>query len=125
MTPNVAQFVATAQIFENTGVMAYAGAVNTLASEILLTVAATIATVEARHAAYLNLLIGQSPFPSSFDNYSVPFDIVTAITPFITSCPYTLDASILPVPVSSLPNETASPGITTRPPGQLTAAMRM
>jgi hypothetical protein len=107
---NVKQLVATAQIFENTGVAAYDGAVNTISSEMLLTVAATIATIEARHAAYLNLLVEISPFPFAFDNATSPADIVALVSPFIASCPYTIDASILPLSVSSLVSSSAPSG---------------
>lgn len=61
------EYLATAQALENTGVMAYAGALNLIESPDLQTAAATIATVEARHAAYLNLLNGGMPFPDAFD----------------------------------------------------------
>lgn len=110
----VAQFVTAAQLFENTGVRAYTGAVDTISSETLLTVAATIATVEARHAAYLNVLVGQSPFPNSFDNATTPSNIVALITPYIQSCPYALNVAALPIPLSSLPkgSSTVSPSST-------------
>src|SRR6185437_10630082 len=52
----VSAYVATARILENTGVMAYDGAVNTITDTNLETFAATVATVEARHASYLNLI---------------------------------------------------------------------
>ncbi len=120
---NVSQFIATAQTFENVGVMAYAGAVDTLASETLLTVAATIATVEARHAAYHNLLVGVSPFPQSFDNATAPADIVSIVSPFITSCPFALNASTLPLKVSALPTLAPLPGATTRPQAPIMAGM--
>ena len=50
---------------------------------------AQIATAEARHAAYLNLLTDQSPFPMPFDTGKKPSEIVAAVlaTGFITSCP--------------------------------------
>ncbi len=120
---NVSQFVGTAQIFENVGVMAYNGAVDTISSEILLTVAATIATVEARHASYLNLLVGLTPFPNTFDNATDPVDIVSIVSPFITSCPSPLNAAALPLRVSALPTMTPLPGASTRPQGPITAAL--
>ncbi len=46
----VAQFVATARIFENVGVTAYAGAVNSISSETLLTVAASTTAAAATTA---------------------------------------------------------------------------
>ena len=60
-------FLATAMALENTGVSAYAGALDLIVSPDLQEAAATVATVEARHASYLNLLNGASPFPAAFD----------------------------------------------------------
>ncbi len=54
------------------------------------TAAATIATVEARHAAYLNDLNDVEPFPLPFDVPVLPNTTVAAIKPFIISCPYTI-----------------------------------
>ena len=64
---NVSTFIATAAILENTGQTAYDGAINGISNPDYAQVAAQIATVEARHAAYLNELVGTSPFPRAFD----------------------------------------------------------
>jgi len=48
---------------------------------------AQIATVEARHASYLNLINGDSPFPTAFDEGKKPSEIFAAAKPFIVSCP--------------------------------------
>lgn len=79
-------FVAVAMALENTGVMAYDGAIAAISAANLRTAAATIATVEARHAAYLNQLNGQIPFPSAFDSTASASDILTAATKFIANC---------------------------------------
>ena len=79
-------FVAVAMVLENTGVMAYDGAISMISAANLRTAAATIATVEARHAAYLNLLNGQIPFPSAFDTPGAAADILTAASKFIANC---------------------------------------
>lgn len=60
-------FLSVAQALENTGVMAYDGSLALIESPDLQTAGATIATVEARHASYLNLLQGDIPFPGAFD----------------------------------------------------------
>ena len=83
---SVDSFVATAAVLENTGVMAYDGAIASITAPNLRTVAATIATVEARHAAYLNLLNGQNPFPNAFDPTATANDILTAASKFLTGC---------------------------------------
>ena len=82
----VDEFVAVAQLLENTGVSAYTGAAHELENDNLLTAAATIATVEARHASYLNLLNGDSPFPEAFDDPKAPAEILKAAGGFIKDC---------------------------------------
>ncbi len=83
---NVDGYVAVAQALENTGVMAYDGAVALIQAANLQTAAATIATVEARHASYLNLLNGAVPFPSAFDTPKTMKEILAIAGPFIVSC---------------------------------------
>lgn len=79
-------FIETAQVLETTGVSAYDGAIDMFSgSSELLTAAATIATVEGRHSAYLNTLTGQSPFPRAFDEALQPQEVLKAIEPFIVS----------------------------------------
>jgi len=60
-------FLDTAQALENTGVSAYAGAAPFIADDTILAAALGIHSVEARHAAYLNELNGESPFPDAVD----------------------------------------------------------
>jgi hypothetical protein len=84
---NVDEFLNTAQILENTGVMAYDGAAKLIKDPTLRQTAATIATVEARHASYLNLITGISPFPSAFDTAKTMSEILAAAGQFIASCP--------------------------------------
>lgn len=83
----VEQFLKVAQLLENTGVMAYDGAIALICSPELQTAGATIATVEARHASYLNLLNGDVPFPSAFDEPKTMAQILAAAGGFIVSCP--------------------------------------
>ena len=84
---SVASAVQTAQLLENTGVKAYDGAIAHIEAAQLLTAGAKIATVEARHASYLNLLNRTSPFPSAFDEPVAPQTICEAVQEFITSSP--------------------------------------
>jgi rubrerythrin len=79
-------FLTTAALLENTGVMAYDGALSQVSSASLKTAAATIATVEARHAAYLNLLTGAPPSTASFDTAGSSASILAAAGKFITAC---------------------------------------
>lgn len=64
---DVDDFLDIAALLENTGVSAYDGSLADLDTPGYATAGATIATVEARHASYLNLLTGASPFPAAFD----------------------------------------------------------
>ena len=80
-------FVKTAAALENTGVSAYDGAVAMLQDSGLKTAAATIATVEARHASFLNLLNGAIPFPDAFDTPKSMADILAIAGQFIIACP--------------------------------------
>jgi hypothetical protein len=79
-------FVNLAALLENTGVMAYDGALYQIQSLSIKTTAATIATVEARHASYLNLLTGTSPSAASFDTGATSATTLAAVAKYITAC---------------------------------------
>jgi rubrerythrin len=89
---SVAEFIATAQVLEDTGVMAYDGAIAYIDRPGLQTASATIATVEGRHAAYLRLLNGEVPFPEPFDDPKAPQKVCELVDPFITKSPFDLKA---------------------------------
>jgi rubrerythrin len=97
---SVADFIATAQTLEDTGVMAYDGAIAYIDRPGLQTASATIATVEGRHAAYLRLLNGEVPFPEPFDEAKAPRQVCELVDPFITKSPFNLKAFC-----ESLPNK--------------------
>jgi rubrerythrin len=97
---SVKDFVATAQLLEDTGVMAYDGAIAYIHRPGLQTAGATIATVEARHASYLRLLNGEVPFPEPFDDPKAPRQVCELVDPFITKSPFNLKAFC-----ESLPNK--------------------
>jgi len=78
-------FLTTAAVMENLGVSAYDGAGQFLESADLLTAAGGIVAVEARHASYLNLITGQSPFPAGFETPMTPDEVLAAAGPFIVS----------------------------------------
>lgn len=79
-------FIGVAQVLENTGVSAYQGAAKFLIGEAeLLTAALTIHGVEARHAAYLNGLRGESPFPEAFNPTLTPDEVLAAAGSFIVA----------------------------------------
>jgi rubrerythrin len=80
------EFIRTAYTLEETGVQAYDGAIAMITSGALKSAGASIATVEARHAAYLSLLSSAIPFPKAFDDTKTMREILTAVTPLINSC---------------------------------------
>jgi rubrerythrin len=80
---NVDEFIALAGVLENTGVAAYNGAIPMMFNPALITASATIATVEARHASYLNRVRGMVPFPDAFDAGKSMAEILEAIKPFL------------------------------------------
>ena len=67
------QFVPTALVLENTGVRAYLGQAGRLKSNKLLAAAASIVTVEARHAAAIAVLLGQNAFSDGTDSSITPY----------------------------------------------------
>ena len=84
-TPTPAAFLATAAALENTGVSAYDGAAPSIENPDLLTAAGRIVAVEARHAAYFNLVLGELPFPAPFETAMTPAEILEIAGPFIVS----------------------------------------
>lgn len=86
-------FLQLAQTIENIAVMAYAAVVvpqfetsnSTVNNPGVQVLMATIASVEARHAAYFNLLNLSIPFPAAFDPTQTMAQIVTAIGPYLTT----------------------------------------
>ena len=83
---DLAGFMRVAQVLENTGVAAYQGAAQFLIDEdALLTAALTIHGVEARHAAYLNGLRGEPPFPKAFNPTQTPDEVLAAAGGFIVA----------------------------------------
>jgi hypothetical protein len=79
----VDEFIVLAATLENTGVAAYNGALPMISNPALITAGATIATVEARHAAYLNRLRGMNPFPDAFDAGKSMTEILQIAAPFL------------------------------------------
>jgi rubrerythrin len=75
-----ATFAATAQVLEDTGVSAYLGQVGNVLQIPVLKAAGTIATVEARHAAWIRFINGDLPAPASFDTRKSEKAILKAVT---------------------------------------------
>ncbi len=83
---NVDTFVKLSQVFENVGVGAYLLAAPAISSKATLAAAASILTIEARHAGYLDSLIGVPLSPNgAFDKPIPQAQIVKDVSPFIAS----------------------------------------
>ena len=76
------EFIQTARVLENTGVAAYAGAAPTVENDDVLAAAASIHSVEARHAGFLNELNGMSPYPNAVDEAKSPGEVQEDVQPF-------------------------------------------
>ena len=79
---------ATARIVESVGVSAYLGGAALVSDPVLLTSAASILTVEARHQTILNILssVGTT-IPNPFDIALTPSEVLALASPFFNgSC---------------------------------------
>jgi rubrerythrin len=86
-TEDNAKFLATAQTLEDTGVAAYSGQAGNIFQPAVLAAAASILTVEARHASRFRTLNGNNFAPVSFDKPKTKKQILAAVkkTGFIKS----------------------------------------
>lgn len=80
------EFLQVGMALENTGVSAYDGAIHFFDNDKLATAGATIATVEARHASYLNTLNNENPFPNAFDEAKSMEQVKEIAGQFIVEC---------------------------------------
>lgn len=82
-TNNQRSALALAQVLEDTGVTAYLGQATRIKQPAVLAAAGTIVTIEARHAAFIRELNGNSFAPRAFDRPVRGSAIKRAITPFL------------------------------------------
>ncbi|PCH41606.1 hypothetical protein WOLCODRAFT_24864 [Wolfiporia cocos MD-104 SS10] len=90
---NVSTMAATARVVENLGVAAYLGAANMITDPVLLTAAASIMSVEARHQTVLNLLSDATSIPQAFDIALTPSEVLAVASPFISGCEIPIQAN--------------------------------
>lgn len=110
---SVANYLNLGLTFETTGTAAYAGSLNGLTSPALVQAAASIASVEARHAAYLAALLGTVPFnPSGFNVAYNSTYVASLIAPFYVN-PSCLAQTALPMVrpfgITNYPNINSAP----------------
>jgi rubrerythrin len=79
------EFLAVGMALENTGVAAYAGAAPSVVNNDVLAAAAGIHSVEARHAAFLNLVNGAHPYPNGVDEAKSMEEVLEIAGGFVTS----------------------------------------
>ncbi len=80
---NVDQFLATARVFERTGVGAYAGAAPFIESPDLVSAAVSIHSVETNHWTLLNEINGETPIPNAFNPDLSQDEVLEAVGPVI------------------------------------------
>ncbi len=78
-TEDPALFGQTAATLEATGVAAYGGAAPMVQSPAVLKAAVAIHSVEARHTAWINHIIGQSPAPVAFYEPKSVSEVLSAV----------------------------------------------
>lgn len=84
---DVTTMAATARVVENVGVAAYMGAAHLVTDPQILTQAASILTIEARHQTILNMMSGVgTPIPQAFDIALNPNEILAIAGGFISGC---------------------------------------
>ena len=102
--PNVRTFELVSRALENTGVGAYTGAAPLISSDDVLTQAGRIATIESRHAGFLNTLLN---FPySNFQAFETPLsptEVATQVAAFLADPRqiFTLASAISTTPSSA------------------------
>ncbi|TFK85905.1 hypothetical protein K466DRAFT_600758 [Polyporus arcularius HHB13444] len=103
---SVYTFILAAPILENLGASAYIGAAHLIKDPSYLTSAASILSVEARHASWVCVTAaGCNPYPQAFDPPLPTSEVVVKALAYITSCPQ------LP-PVLPDVNDNNEPGLT-------------
>ncbi len=79
-------FAKLSQVFENVGVGAYLMAAPAITAKAYLAAAGSILTIEARHAGFLDVLLGKPVSDNgAFDKPIMQADIVKDVSPFIAS----------------------------------------
>jgi Ferritin-like domain len=81
---SAAQVTSLAATVENLGAAAYLGQAGNIKSKEILAAALAIHSIEARHAATLNLLLKKSPTPDgAFAKPASMSEVLAAVKPFI------------------------------------------
>jgi Ferritin-like domain len=76
---DMAKFMATAQVLEDTGVAAYLGQAGNIKSKKILAAAGSVLAVEARHAGWIRDLNNTSGAPAAFQGSKTKAQILAAV----------------------------------------------
>jgi Ferritin-like domain len=76
---NMAKFMATSQVLEDTGVAAYLGQAGNIKAKSILAAAGSVLAVEARHAGWIRDLNNVSGAPSAFQGPKTKAQILAAV----------------------------------------------
>lgn len=94
--------LATARVLEAVGISAYLGAAPLVKMAPVLTAAAEIVTIEARHQTFIRTASQAVPVPNAFDSPLGPRAVFTLASPFIQSCPAGSNLAIQAFPAIAL-----------------------
>jgi hypothetical protein len=100
---DAAGMVATAAVLENVGVSAYLGAASLVSDTSILTTAASILTIEARHQTFVRAASRGIPVPQAFDTPLSPKQVFSLAAPFIQSCPEGSNLILTAFPTLAMP----------------------
>jgi rubrerythrin len=78
-TGSLGTFQQTSILLEDTGVKAYLGQVGNIKAKAVLEAAASILPVEARHAAWIRNIVGQTPAPDAFQPSATMSEVLAAV----------------------------------------------
>ncbi|KAI0064862.1 hypothetical protein BV25DRAFT_1822612 [Artomyces pyxidatus] len=109
---NVSTFVAISDMLETIGTSAYIGAAHYIQNQALLTTAAAILAVEARHSTWINNAVrGGNPWSTAYDTPLDLNQVFTLASSVIASCPSNNTAiPVIANPPLTVTPATANPG---------------
>lgn len=106
------EFVELANMITSVGIGAYlGGALGIMDNRMLLTAAASILTVEARHDSFLRAGLLASPFPAPFDTSLTAVWAYNLALMFVESCPMVLPIIELPELMLMNPSAPIDPAV--------------
>ncbi|KAI1305694.1 ferritin-like domain-containing protein [Xylaria venustula] len=108
---DAAGMVATAAVLESVGISAYLGAAPLVSDGGILSTAASIVTVEARHQSFIRSASGVAVSPSPLDTPLGPKAVFSLAAPFIQSCPGGSNLALTAFPALSMTSPAPVAGV--------------